>query len=631
MKKVDETMSLKAQFIMYCMMIAIVPTLILSFFLFINRMDGIRENYIENRVRAISQINENVNRQVEWVNSLLTQLSMEPTVNSVLKRESETANQYDLEYINMTNNIYNIYAYTPISNYIRTLIIRGENGLDFRIGAEGALISIENIENSDWFLERSNNLTMSWGGLTNNYSKYTENVMINPIGWTFFDNISGEQLGYGVMFLEEKVFGNCYKELATYSNDQIYIIKQDGKIIASNQRLEHGQIQEMKAAPGIIQGIMAENNGNVKKNQVYYFTKNIEGIPHLITYIHSTGSRLTTIEILPINELNIQSQNFIITLLGYMFFCLVLCVLLSAYLSEKLTKPIHAIVDYVKDIGKGKFYELTITKSKNEISELGRNINKMQNSIQALMNKNVENEQEKRMLELEMLQTQINPHFLNNTLYDVKIMASLQGAFGIEKMVDSLARILKYSLIGTNEKTNLGEEINVLKDYIHIQNVRYKGGIQFHYEIENQELESCITPRFILQPIVENSITHGIYCKEGHGKVEMKIYSLDSMLYIEITDNGVGIKEDELDRIKDNLKDEKYIENKKEAGGVGIYNVHRRVRLMFGNDCGLEIESQYNEYTKVRIVMSMHYGADENQGEINAIPGGVYNENTNRG
>jgi two-component system sensor histidine kinase YesM len=177
-----------------------------------------------------------------------------------------------------------------------------------------------------------------------------------------------------------------------------------------------------------------------------------------------------------------------------------LCWWFSLFLSDNFTRPIHFHND-------------------NEINDLGQNIAKMARDIQRLLEESLRQEQEKRAVEIKMLQGQINPHFLHNTLNSIKWMAALQGADGIKEMTNCLGKLLEAVMGEVNQKITLAAELQILDDYLYIQRIRYKGKVDFKKVIADKGILRYLIVKFTLQPLVENAIFHGIEPKRRIGRI----------------------------------------------------------------------------------------------------------------
>ena len=198
----------------------------------------------------------------------------------------------------------------------------------------------------------------------------------------------------------------------------------------------------------------------------------------------------------------------------------------------------------------GDFEQQIFLRHRDEIGALGASINRMAQQIERLMAERVKAEQEMREAEIKLLQSQINPHFLHNTLNSIKWMAALQGADGIREMVSCLGRLLRAVMGNVNEKITIREELDLLNDYVHIQKVRYRGKIAFRYEITDSAgkppVEECLIQKFTLQPLVENAIFSR---DRAEGRVRHDSHLIPAqggLSGTSVWDDGVGISQEKL-------------------------------------------------------------------------------------
>ena len=327
---------------------------------------------------------------------------------------------------------------------------------------------------------------------------------------------------------------------------------------------------------------------------------------------------LYLIEIIPNGPLQRQipylSDSLVISLLAI----LVLGLLLAFLLHRMITPPITALQNRITKISSGDFSFDPAIEWNNELGDIGRGINSMSASVTALMDHRLEDEKQKQDLEYRMLQNQINPHFIYNTLNSIKWMATIQHAPGIAEMVTALSRLLK-SVSKSNERlVPLYEEFALLNDYFTIQQYRYGGTITLDVSyIEDEKLNhSCLIPRFTLQPLVENAIFHGLEPKGGHGSVLLDISTDPDTgdVLLRITDDGVGMPPEQVAHLLDEPAEG--AEKAEKFRHVGLWNVNRRIRYSFGEGYGLTIESEEDVGTEVTIRLPYQQKGDTHAADI---------------
>ena len=271
-------------------------------------------------------------------------------------------------------------------------------------------------------------------------------------------------------------------------------------------------------------------------------------------------------------------------------------------LRRMIAHPISALQSRIEKISGGDFSADPDIEWDNELGDIGRGINSMSAGVTALMEHRLEDEKQKQDLEYRMLQNQINPHFIYNTLNSIKWMATIQHAPGIAEMVMALSRLLK-SISKSNERlVPLYEEFALLNDYFTIQQYRYGGTITLDVSyIEDESLNhSCLIPRFTLQPLVENAIFHGIEPKGSAGEVTLRVErdTANGDVLIHLTDDGVGMTPEQAAKA---LQEPGPEEAAAKYRHVGMWNVHKRLQYSFGEAYGLSIESEPDIGTTVTI------------------------------
>ena len=277
---------------------------------------------------------------------------------------------------------------------------------------------------------------------------------------------------------------------------------------------------------------------------------------------------------------------------------MLLGLILTFLLNRIINRPLSKLLEKMKLISAGDFsYDPTI-EWENELGIIGKGINNLSENIALLMNKRLEDEKEKNQLEYEILQSQINPHFLYNTLNSIKWMASIQNATGIAEMTTALSKLLRSVSKDVKQIHSLSEEIKLLDHYFIIQKYRYGGNLSLSYTIEDSHILECKVPKFTLQPIVENAIFHGIEPKQSKGKINIHIYTgHGNLLIIDIHDNGIGMTKKQIYSILNSAHDHKLDFFKK----IGINNVNMRIKHSFGKSFGLTIKSSHKIGTTVQI------------------------------
>ncbi len=305
------------------------------------------------------------------------------------------------------------------------------------------------------------------------------------------------------------------------------------------------------------------------------------------------------------NYLLLQNSLYYMEVVGtIMFFVVVLCdTIMVVMMTRRLTKPLKILSGRAKEVTAGDLsVDIPVFRTGDEVESLSKAFDKMMGSIREYVEaQRVSMEKENEMRENELktqtllkdaqlkyLQSQINPHFLFNTLNAGMQLAMIEDADKTALFIENMAEFFRYNLSRINEDATLADEIRLVDHYIYILNVRFAGDIHYKKEIE-PGLENVLVPSMILQPLVENAVQYGIRGVEWEGWVTLRIWQEAGTVYIEVADNGRGMSQELIERV---LRGEN-VKNKKnsKSNGIGIYNVLERLQMYYTTEDVLEIES----------------------------------------
>ena len=281
---------------------------------------------------------------------------------------------------------------------------------------------------------------------------------------------------------------------------------------------------------------------------------------------------------------------------------IVLALILSRLLARNITYPIQRLRDSMKKVQTGEFPTIDLeVSSENEIGSLTKSFNVMTHRIQELMAQNIHEQDQKRKSELKALQSQINPHFLYNTLDSIIWMAEGKKNEEVVLMTASLARLLRQSISNEDELVSIGQEAEYARSYLTIQKMRYKDKLEFQIDISPAIFGVKII-KLVLQPIIENAIYHGLKYKDSKGFLIVRGYQEGEKAVLEVEDNGVGMDEETLSHIFEKHKVNYH------SNGVGVYNVQKRLKLYYGEEYGIVYKSKKNEGTRAVITIPVETG-----------------------
>ena len=277
----------------------------------------------------------------------------------------------------------------------------------------------------------------------------------------------------------------------------------------------------------------------------------------------------------------------------------VLIVFLSLYISKSISSPVKELNRITNQVAKGDLSVRSNLSVGAEIGELSESMNLMIDKINELLEQ-VTNEQIRlRKAEFELLQSQINPHFLYNTLDTIVWLAEAGEKEEVVGMVENLSDFFRISLSKGNDVISIRDEIQHVRSYLEIQQVRYRDILTFDIDVQENMMDMRI-PKISVQPLVENALYHGIKNKRGVGKIEIKGEKKYDRIIISVKDNGIGMTKEDLERVRNGM-----VFGKSEDNSVfGLYNVNERIRLKFGEKSGVSIDSEYNVGTVAEIVLT---------------------------
>ena len=275
----------------------------------------------------------------------------------------------------------------------------------------------------------------------------------------------------------------------------------------------------------------------------------------------------------------------------------IVALLFSRFMARSITLPIQKLRDSMKKVQEGDFsVSDVVVDSKNEIGSLTKSFDVMTHRIHELMEQNVHEQEEKRKSELKALQSQINPHFLYNTLDSIIWMAEGKKNEEVVLMTASLARLLRQSISNEDEVVPIANEVEYARGYLTIQKMRYKDKLEFQIEVDSSILYIPLI-KLVLQPIIENAIYHGLKYKESKGLLIVKGFVKDGNAVLQVIDDGVGMDEETLAHIYDKHKVNYH------SNGVGVYNVQKRLKLYYGEDYGITYTSELGKGTTATITI----------------------------
>lgn len=530
----------------------------------------------KNNRRIVDQVNINLDSYLRSMMHVSDSIYYGVIKNADLKKNN-ISDQISLLYETNHDQIISVGVFTEKGN-----VIAAEPLNELKDTAD--------VRTQDWFRSaetRIENLHFS--------TPHVENLFKDPDNkyhWVvslsrYVEMTSAGTITHGVLLVDmnfsgiEQICSNVDLGKSSY----IYIIDGNGEIIYHPR-------QEL-----IYSNLIHENNRKAATYQDGTRSEVFENEERLVTVktVGYTGWKIVAVT--PTKEITANYYQYTMFTLLCAAFASFLLIFANMFLSSRIATPIKQLEHSVKNIENGDLDETKITVSGSyEVRHLGKTIRSMVREMKNLMDDIVREQESKRKSELDALQSQINPHFLYNTLDAIVWMIENENYKDAETMVTSLARLFRISLSKGRNIVTVADELKHVQNYLTIEKMRFKNKFNFVIEADPETL-TCSTIKLIVQPLVENSIHHGLESMDEDGEIRVKAYIRGRDLFIDVTDNGLGMPKEQADSL---LKEGTVTVHGK-GSGIGLKNVQERIQLYFGREYGLVILSEPDEGTTVRI------------------------------
>lgn len=524
---------------------------------------------------VLGQINRSVDSYLRTIMKLSDSLYYGVIKNANLSAESVNS-RITLLYDNNKDNIANIALLSKEGELLEAVpAARLKTGLD--------------VTQEEWFgntLARTDNLHF-----TTPHVQYIFDNNENQYRWVItltraVEITHGTSTEQGILLIDIRYnsLAQILENITLGNQGYLYMLGNDGELIyhPRMQLIATGQ-----AAENIVIAADYQDGSYREKYDGEWRDINVKSVGY-------TGWRLLSVtpeKGLSLN--NLKMQLFLVFVLAA--FLLVL-ILINTFISSRITIPIQELEKSVNAIEAGELDTEVYTGGSYEIRHLGRSIGDMAKRIKALMEDIVAEHESKRRNEFDILQSQINPHFLYNTLDIIVWMIENEQKQEAVKVVTALARFFRISLSKGKSIITVKDELEHVRNYLMIQQMRFKN--KFEYKIEAKEdVMNLVSLKLMLQPLVENAIYHGMEFMDGDGEIRVEVYREAQELRFLVRDNGLGMTEKQVAEL---LGEENHVSSKR-GSGIGVKNVMERIRLYFGDDYGLSIWSEPDEGTTITI------------------------------
>ncbi|WP_422657075.1 sensor histidine kinase [Paenibacillus sp. EC2-1] len=427
------------------------------------------------------------------------------------------------------------------------------------------------------------------------YGNYNPYNMVAALSPSVINPLSNLEM---ILFTFESSAFDHILQSRDNTESTLHIVTEGGRIVSSNTLASRGSEFPMH---------WFVNRGPQDKG---YFVDVNEDNTNLITYAKINQTEWWLVQSIPYADLtaNYLSVNYIVWIFAIMI--IVAFILVSFYLVSNVTKPLSELLRQMDRVTEGDLNAKFMTTGSQELVKLGESFNHMTERVQDLLRHHELQEIEKRKAEFAALQSQINPHFLINTLNSIKFMALISKADNIRNMTHALTRLLASSFNRGGILTTIDEEMDHLKHYLYIMEIRFGRPIQTEWKVEG-DLAGFYILKLLLQPILENSIIHGLKNVEYPGMIQIVVRKQGEDLLITIADNGVGMADTSSLSLDSDGSPHKH-----SFSGMGNRNVHKRIQLHYGMRYGLKYGKNEPQGTIVTIRLPLIHTTEEAQDQM---------------
>ena len=571
--------SIKTRLVIALLLISIIPLAGISGYSFHIFSVALREKLSASISQTLSMINLNMVSEIEKYQYLCGSICISEEIKDGLLKKDMT---------DMEKN----QAITEIQSMIRSKIIYPaqaknitvydtDGNIFYDLGYDGFYQ-----EDVDRILKQLEESTQDVWAYVHTYRD--RDILV--LGRRIYEQYSQSRvIGYTLISIDEKIFSKTVLEpvgLADSSN--IMYLNTDGTVLSSWDRsVPLGQKADLELLENIQEKLPAKTAS---------FSIHKDGEEQLVTYIFNRNLNQLFVYTMPYHYINSEVYTMLERILIVAVFLVLLCIGIVAMVYPGITSPIRSMLDFCKELSHGNLSVRIQDEHHDELSDLSGSMNHMADTIAALMEQQKNQEKKKRDLELQMLQYQLNPHFLFNTLNSLRFVAAMHKDQIVSDGIQALSSLLQNTLTNKNEYITIQEELENLENYFSILRIRYAGSFAYSFHVEEEELLSCLIPKLILQPLAENSVMHGSSDDGSVMEILITCWEEDGHIVIELMDNGKGFEV-----TKEALAP--HTDRKK----IGVANVNDRIQLNFGQDYGLKIHSHPGEGTTCTLTLPMLY------------------------
>lgn len=575
--------SLRQKLVISALLCFLIPLFVNYYLTSYLTKDIVLEKAVVSTQETLKSAESNVSSIIEQMLSLSNMILMNNEINKLLTVKMDSKSDQLLEYMRIIANLDDLFA----QNFDMYITILGNKGFTytnypFSDFNPTALIGSDMLKE----LDKLTSFSTAWIGLEDNYYGNYETKLKSPNVLTIARTIkgsSGNSLGYVMVSVNES---KIRSQLGVYSGQELMMIDDQGMI------LSHSNASNVGSSFSYSDYAIDEQTLSYKNEKYIY----VEELIH--------GTKWSLLSLVPYSSAvdrnnQILTISFIMQILSFTAFFILLTIVISA-----ITNPIMKLSKFIARVDMGQLNIRSDIRGHNEVGQLGKSVDKMLDRIEQMIEQITIEQTQKRKAELEMLQAQINPHFMFNLLNSIRLSILIHGDEENAKLIGSLSSLLRMTINRDNEWIPLRDEIDTIQHYIRLMNFRHANQVQLveRYADGSDEIN---VPRFMIQPMIENAIIHGFHQYDGLIEIEARrvIVNNENNLLIKIHDNGIGMTPERLLEMHARLEQgqESTAPNKSGFSGIGVTNVYQRLKLIYGEKFVMEVRSEVGVGTTITL------------------------------
>lgn len=546
----------------------------------------------------VEKVTKNAERELSLIDkSLLNLANNSENYARILSMDNRMQNQLERIENNELDSVDNIEVEKTLSTVISNVVQPNTNIAAASImSSQNMFFDVGYIDNSSisaYFNRKlinsiTQNKVPTWTGLIKVRYKFGGDENVFAIAKTIIGMDTGHVLGTAVLYLKEKDVAAIYLNNIVNEDDKFFIVDSQKNIISTQDK---SQLYR-KFDEGMYLGKYKIEDISDTKSLI----RNIGDRKVLITVQDFKKLDWKVISVIPLDEITHENRRMTQIIVIFGVICLICAFAASYLLSYTISKPILKLVNIMKEIKSGNLKLRADLNVKGEIGMLGDGFNSLMDKINGLVEQIYAEQRLKRENEFKLLQSQIKPHFLYNTIETIISFIKLNLKDNAMATAKYLAGFYRISLSKGNDIITIRDEMNLIYNYLSIQKMRYVEYLDYRLEFEEDILNYQI-PKLTLQPLVENSIYHGLKQKEDKGILIIKGARKNNQVRIEVYDDGVGMSEEQIYRVLNRP------DNDSKSSDFGTHSVDSRIKLLYGEEYGLTIESMVGQYTRVTLTL----------------------------